>query len=66
MSKPGKDYKSGSDSASASGSKDGICDWTCEWIWIDQICINQADEEERCHRVDQMTELYSMSQTTIF
>ena len=39
--------------------------WTADWIWIDQICIDQTDVEERCHQVGQMTELYSSAKATI-
>jgi hypothetical protein len=33
--------------------------WTREWIWIDQICLNQADHTGRCRQVSQMARLYS-------
>lgn len=39
--------------------------WGIDWIWIDQICINQGNHDERCHQVDQMARLYSTSQATI-
>lgn len=39
--------------------------WVTEWIWIDQICINQADHDERCHQVAQMSELYRACSNTI-
>jgi hypothetical protein len=29
------------------------------WIWIDQLCINQEDLEERGHQVSMMGEIYS-------
>ncbi|KAH7079843.1 heterokaryon incompatibility protein-domain-containing protein [Paraphoma chrysanthemicola] len=40
-------------------------DWSLEWIWIDQICINQSDHEERCHQVAQMGWIYSKALSTI-
>ncbi|KAF3009729.1 hypothetical protein E8E13_009166 [Curvularia kusanoi] len=39
--------------------------WSSAWIWIDQICINQNDHNERCHQVGQMQRLYSTSQATL-
>jgi hypothetical protein len=39
--------------------------WSTDWIWIDQICINQADLPERNHQVSQMALLYSMAKATI-
>ncbi|KAL4892128.1 heterokaryon incompatibility protein-domain-containing protein [Aspergillus ambiguus] len=30
-----------------------------EWIWVDAICINQTDAEEKAHQVAGMGELYS-------
>lgn len=39
--------------------------WIDEWIWIDQICINQADGGERCHQVNQMGEVYAATTNTI-
>ncbi|KAJ4993751.1 hypothetical protein SVAN01_00805 [Stagonosporopsis vannaccii] len=52
--------------ARRSGSRDGLTKvWASAWIWIDQICINQADHEERCHQVDQMVTLYSTAFATI-
>lgn len=35
------------------------------WLWVDQICINQADFGERNHQVGQMAELYSSAQRVI-
>jgi hypothetical protein len=29
------------------------------WFWIDQLCINQEDNEERGHQVNQMSQIYS-------
>ncbi|KAM5374291.1 hypothetical protein ACJZ2D_006616 [Fusarium nematophilum] len=38
---------------------------TTAWIWIDQICINQADKVERAVQVDMMKDIYESSQGTI-
>ena len=35
------------------------------WAWIDQICINQEDLDERCSQVSIMHEIYSKSQFTL-
>ncbi|KAH7086140.1 heterokaryon incompatibility protein-domain-containing protein [Paraphoma chrysanthemicola] len=40
-------------------------DWSTKCIWIDQICINQKDHEERCHQVAQMAQIYSTALSTI-
>lgn len=40
-------------------------EWSEGWIWIDQICIDQDNHEERCHQVHQMANLYSQTQTTV-
>jgi hypothetical protein len=39
----------------------------CEstWLWIDQICINQEDGQERTHQVGQMSEIYTVAQRVI-
>ena len=39
--------------------------WSTDWIWVDQICINQADLQERNHQVSQMALLYSVAKATI-
>lgn len=36
-----------------------------EWLWVDQICINQADLQERGSQVDMMKEIYKISERTI-
>lgn len=36
-----------------------------EWIWIDQICIDQSDNQEKCHQVSQMGQLYSTAKATV-
>lgn len=36
-----------------------------EWIWIDQVCINQADVLERGRQVDMMRAIYQTSEGTI-
>lgn len=36
-----------------------------EWIWIDQICINQANTRERCSQVGIMKNIYQASEGTI-
>lgn len=30
-------------------------------LWIDQICINQADDEEKCSQIQIMKEIYSQA-----
>ncbi|KAF3035529.1 hypothetical protein E8E12_001283 [Didymella heteroderae] len=35
-----------------------------EWIWIDQICIDQTQNDEKCHQVSQMGQLYSTAKST--
>ncbi|KAI8716377.1 HET domain-containing protein [Fusarium sp. LHS14.1] len=29
------------------------------WLWVDQLCINQVDENEKSHQVHQMHSIYS-------
>ncbi|KAF2441203.1 HET-domain-containing protein [Karstenula rhodostoma CBS 690.94] len=36
-----------------------------EWFWIDQICINQNDIEERMHQVRLMRAIYQRAQNTV-
>ncbi|OAQ66840.1 heterokaryon incompatibility protein (HET) domain-containing protein [Pochonia chlamydosporia 170] len=36
-----------------------ILDQDVQYLWIDQICINQADIQERGHQVSLMAEIYS-------
>lgn len=36
-----------------------------EWFWIDQICINQNDFEERMHQVRLMRAIYQRAQNTV-
>ncbi|KAF3006817.1 hypothetical protein E8E13_010522 [Curvularia kusanoi] len=33
------------------------------WFWIDQLCINQEDDQEKGHQVNQMSQLYSTATT---
>lgn len=40
-------------------------DWTTDCIWIDQICIDQGNNVERCHQVSQMVNLYAPTKATI-
>jgi len=35
------------------------------WLWIDQICIAQADTAERNHQVEMMSRIYSASASVI-
>ncbi|KAI9856597.1 MAG: hypothetical protein M1813_008857 [Trichoglossum hirsutum] len=35
------------------------------YLWIDQICINQADIQERCRQVERMTLIYGYARRTI-
>lgn len=34
-------------------------------VWIDAICINQADEQEKSHQVQQMDSIYRWAQRTV-
>ncbi|CZR69694.1 uncharacterized protein PAC_19594 [Phialocephala subalpina] len=36
-----------------------------KWIWIDQICINQANSEEKGIQVNMMREIYQKSEGTV-
>ncbi|KAI0454905.1 heterokaryon incompatibility protein-domain-containing protein [Xylaria acuta] len=36
-----------------------------EWLWIDQICINQTNAQERGSQVDMMKAIYKASERTI-
>lgn len=40
-------------------------DWSNIWIWIDQICIDQGEDKERCHQVGLMGELYTAATATV-
>ena len=35
------------------------------WLWIDLICINQEDEDEKADQVRQMKDIFSQAQTVI-
>lgn len=39
-------------------------DWATR-IWVDAICINQEDEEEKASQVKQMKSIYSLAQTVL-
>jgi hypothetical protein len=41
---------------------EGLCS---QWIWVDAICINQADTQERNFQVTLMRDLYSRAKRTI-
>lgn len=34
-----------------------------QWFWIDQICINQTNDEEKGHQVTQMSDVYTKATT---
>lgn len=34
-------------------------------LWIDQLCINQNDGQEKCHQVEQMTQIYKNASMTV-
>lgn len=36
-----------------------------EWFWIDQICINQVDQEEKSQQVCRMAEIYTKAQRVL-
>ena len=37
-----------------------ICrDFNINFIWYDQMCIDQVDEEKKCHEIQQMHKIYS-------
>jgi hypothetical protein len=40
-------------------------DFQHEWFWIDQICINQTDLDERSHQVNLMQDIYSRAKCTV-
>lgn len=35
------------------------------WAWIDAICINQEDDEEKSHQVNRMREIFSSAYKTV-
>ncbi|KAK0644633.1 heterokaryon incompatibility protein-domain-containing protein, partial [Cercophora newfieldiana] len=37
-----------------------------EWIWMDSICINQLDPNERNHQVGMMQKIYGLAEHVIF
>jgi len=37
-----------------------------EWIWMDSICINQSDPNERNHQVGLMQKIYSLAEHVLF
>ncbi|KAK0610758.1 heterokaryon incompatibility protein-domain-containing protein, partial [Immersiella caudata] len=37
-----------------------------EWIWMDSICINQADPNERNHQVRLMQKIYGLAEHVFF
>ncbi|KAK4155217.1 heterokaryon incompatibility protein-domain-containing protein [Chaetomidium leptoderma] len=37
-----------------------------EWIWMDSICINQADPNERNHQVRLMQKIYGLAEHVLF
>lgn len=39
--------------------------FTSTWLWIDALCINQSDAEERNHQVQQMGQIYSKAKEVI-
>jgi len=36
------------------------------WFWIDQICINQGQDDEKAHQVNQMADIYSAATVEIW
>lgn len=40
-----------------------VLDHGLQYLWIDQICINQADTQERGHQVSLMAEIYSTAES---
>ena len=36
-----------------------------DWLWVDAICINQGDLEERAHQVSMMERIYSTTIETV-
>lgn len=40
-------------------------DLSAKWFWIDQICINQLDKDERSNQVQLMIQIYSKSIRTL-
>jgi hypothetical protein len=40
-------------------------DRSIEWIWIDAICINQQDQQERGHQVRSMAKIYGRAHRVV-
>lgn len=40
-------------------------DCSIEWIWVDAICINQQDREERGHQVRSMAKIYGRAHRVV-
>lgn len=40
-------------------------DGTCPWLWVDQICIDQNNVEERNHQVALMSDIYGLSKSVL-
>ncbi|KAI4945501.1 hypothetical protein J4E91_007843 [Alternaria rosae] len=36
------------------------------WFWIDQICINQGQNDEKAHQVNQMADIYSVAAVEVW
>src|SRR5438046_953839 len=47
------------------GAEDPASDIRVEWVWIDQICINQDDIQERSAQVQLMGSIYSQAIRTL-
>jgi Heterokaryon incompatibility protein (HET) len=49
------------------GRKDENDEWdlSCKWFWIDQICINQGDVEEKGNQVKLMASIYKRAIRTL-
>jgi hypothetical protein len=45
--------------------RDSLAIWQNTWLWIDAICINQTDEEEKSSQVQQMKSIFVNSQQVI-
>jgi hypothetical protein len=46
----------------------GATNWSghLEWIWMDSICINQSDPNERNHQVQMMQKIYGLADHVFF
>jgi hypothetical protein len=39
--------------------------WFEKWLWIDALCIDQSDAQERTHQVEIMSEIFGRADSVI-